>query len=107
MKMITAIVNKKDVNEVSVALTDAGFEFTRMASSGGFLRSGNTTLLIGTDDDKVEAALELIRKNCSKRTEVVPSVIASPIPTAFSYMTEVTVGGAIVFVTDVVRFEKM
>ncbi len=107
MKMITAIVNKKDVNGVGEALSEAGFEFTRMATAGGFLRSGNVTLLIGTDDEKVDDALALIRKNCSKRTEVVPSVIASPLPAAFSYMTEVTVGGAIVFVTDVVRFEKM
>jgi uncharacterized protein YaaQ len=107
MKMITAIVNKKDSNTVCVALSESGFEFTRMATAGGFLRAGNVTLLIGTADEKVDEALAVIKKNCSKRTEVVPSVISSPLPTAFSYMTEVTVGGAIVFVTDVVRFEKM
>lgn len=107
MKMLTAIVNKKDVNEVSIALSDAGFEFTKMSTSGGFLRAGNVTLLIGTEDEKVEEALSLIRKNCCRRMEMVPSVIAAPIPAALSYMTEVPVGGATVFVTDVVRFEKM
>lgn len=107
MKMITAIVNKKDVNDVSVALTGSGFEFTKMSTSGGFLRAGNVTLLIGTEDEKVDAALDIIRKNCSRRTEMVSAVTASPLPAALAYMTEVTVGGAIVFVTDVVRFEKM
>ena len=64
MKMITAIVNKKDVNEVGVALSEAGFEFTRMATAGGFLRAGNVTLLIGTEDEKVDDVLAIIRKNC-------------------------------------------
>ena len=107
MKLITAIVHKKDVNDVSEALTENGFEFTKMSTSGGFLRSGNVTLMIGTEDEKVDSALHLIRKNCSRRTEKVSAVTASPMPAALAYMTEVTVGGAIVFVMDVVRFEKM
>ena len=107
MKMITAIVQKKDVNEVSCALSDAGFTFTKIATSGGFLRSGNATLLIGTEDEKVDEALAIIRKNCCRRMEIVPPVHAGPMPSALSYVSEVPVGGAIVFVTDVERFEKM
>ena len=107
MKMITAIVNKRDASEVCDALTEEKVLFTKMSTTGGFLKDGNATLLIGTEDEKVDDVLAIIRKNCSKRTQVVPSVVAAPLPTAFSYMTEVTVGGAIVFVTDVVRFEKM
>ncbi len=107
MKMVMAIIQKKDVNDLSCALTDAGFEFTKMASSGGFLRSGNVTLLIGTEDEKVDEVIGHIRKNCSRRMEIVPPVHASPMPVAFSYLTEVPVGGAIVFVSDIKRFEKM
>ena len=65
MKMITAIVNKKDAGSVCDALTKAGYFFTKMATTGGFLKAGNTTLLIGTDNDKVTAAVEIIRKNCA------------------------------------------
>mgnify|MGYP000103611176 FL=1 len=63
MKMITAIVNKKDAGSVCDALMQEGFFFTKMATTGGFLKAGNTTLLIGTEDDKVKAAIEIIRKN--------------------------------------------
>ena len=53
MKLITAIINRKDVGEVCTSLTEAGYYFTKMMSSGGFLTSGNTTLIIGTEKDKV------------------------------------------------------
>ena len=58
MKMITAIVNKRDADSVCDALTSHNFMFTKMATTGGFLRSGNMTLLIGTEDDKVKKAVE-------------------------------------------------
>ena len=53
MKMITAIINKKDAGKVCSALIDGGFYFTKTATSGGFLTIGNTTLIIGVEDDKV------------------------------------------------------
>lgn len=106
MKMITAIVNKKDTDVVCKALTEAGFYFTKMASTGGFLTSGNITLMIGTEDNKVADAISIIRSNCSRRVEQVPSFIQAAVPSV-SYPTEVTVGGATVFVTPVEQFEKM
>ena len=63
MKMIIAIVRDRDTNPVSTALTSAEFRVTHIASTGGFLRRGNSTLFIGVEDDKVESALEVIRKN--------------------------------------------
>ena len=56
MKMITAIVNKKDAGDVCDALAQARYTFTKMATTGGFLKAGNVTLLIGTDDEKVDEA---------------------------------------------------
>lgn len=107
MKMITAIVNKKDANEVCDALADAKFSFTRMATTGGFLRAGNMTLIIGTDDERVEEAIGLIRKHCAQRMEPMPSVVSAGVPAFGYYKAEVLVGGATIFVSPVERFEKM
>ena len=63
MKMIIAIVRDRDTNPVSTALTSAEFRVTHIASTGGFLRRGNSTLFIGVDDDKVDQALGVIRTN--------------------------------------------
>ena len=57
MKLIIAIVNNDDSNAVQTALTEGGYFITKMATSGGFLRKGNTTFLIGTNDEKVDGAL--------------------------------------------------
>lgn len=103
MKMITAIVNKKDSGEVCASLTDSGFFYTKIASSGGFLRAGNVTLFIGTDDEKLDEVLDVIKKHCSKRIEHIPQ---SVIHGAHPQVTEVLVGGATVFVSDVLKFEK-
>ena len=107
MKMITAIVNKKDATEVCDALAEAKYSFTRMATSGGFLRAGNMTLLIGTDDEKVDDAIAIIRKHCAQRMEPMPSVVNAGVPAFGYYKTEVLVGGATIFVSPVERFEKM
>lgn len=63
MKMIIAIVRDRDTNPVSTALTSAEFRVTHIASTGGFLRRGNSTLFVGLEDDKVDHALEVIRNN--------------------------------------------
>jgi len=63
MKMIIAIVRDRDTNPVSTALTSAEFRVTHIASTGGFLRRGNSTLFVGVDDEKVDVALDVIRTN--------------------------------------------
>ena len=106
MKMITAIVNIKDSNSVCKSLTSAGFFFTKISTTGGFLTAGNTTLLIGTDDDKVHNVIEIIKTHCSSRKEILPSSNMHE-NQIVSYPIEVSVGGAIVFVTNVEHFEKL
>ena len=105
MKLITAVISKKDSDTVCQALTEGGFYFTKMSSSGGFLRSGNTTVLIGTEEEKVKSAISIIREHCSRRTESVSAPIAAT--AAPGSMSQVVVGGATVFVTPVEEFEKM
>jgi len=63
MKLMMAILRKKDCDLVTQELVKVDFRVTRVASTGGFLRQGNVTLLIGTDEEKVESALEIIRTN--------------------------------------------
>ena len=107
MKLVTAIVNGKDANIVCESLTVNGFFFTRIATSGGFLKAKNITLMICTEDKSVNSVLEIIRENCSQRKETVSVIgnMSTSVPTTFN--TEVVVGGATVFITDVVHFEKV
>lgn len=63
MKMIIAIVRDRDADPVSHALTSKNYRVTLTASTGGFLRRGNSSLFLGVEDDKVEDALKVIRSN--------------------------------------------
>jgi uncharacterized protein YaaQ len=72
MKLIIAIVRDSDLEPVSRALTSNSFRVTLIASTGGFLRRGSTTLLIGVENDQVEQGLELIRANCAPPTDANP-----------------------------------
>lgn len=107
MKLIFAIVNKDDSSKVLSALTKERFSVTKLATTGGFLMSGNTTFIIGTDDEKVDDVIAIIAKHSKKRTQLVPSAAAYGVGVSASFPVEVTVGGATVFVTDVSRFEKL
>ncbi len=109
MKLITAIVNKKDAGFVGDALREKGIYYTKIATSGGFLGSGNVTLLIGVQDEDLEKALGEIRKHCKQRTEEIPSFpVTSGGAIGFNYSTvKVAVGGATIFVTPVEKFEKI
>lgn len=61
MKMIIVIVKDSDADTLTQALTAAEYRVTRVASTGGFLRSGFVTMLLGVDDDRVDSAIELVR----------------------------------------------
>ena len=65
MKLIIAIIQDQDTEPVSKALTSMKFRVTQIASTGGFLRRGSATLLIGLDDDQVDTAIQIIRDTCS------------------------------------------
>ncbi|MFD2671564.1 cyclic-di-AMP receptor [Marinicrinis sediminis] len=107
MKMIMAVVQDKDSGKLASALVKAGYRATKLASTGGFLKAGNTTFMIGTENDKVEDVFRIIRENCKIRDQLVTPV--SPVGgTTDSYIpfpVEVQVGGAAVFVIPVERFE--
>ena len=107
MKLIIAVVQDKDSNRLSNALVGEGIRATKLASTGGFLRAGNTTFMIGIEDERVEDVMRIIRNNCKIRDQLVTPV--SPMSgSTDSYMpfpVEVQVGGAAVFIMPVERFE--
>ncbi|MGL4346338.1 MAG: cyclic-di-AMP receptor [Cellulosilyticaceae bacterium] len=111
MKLIIAILSKEDESIVAKELTKGGFFSTRLATKGGFLTKGNTTFLIGTQDDKVDKVIAIVKKHSKERTEVCPYPIGVGEMGDYSIsslnLNEVTVGGATIFVTDVERFEKV
>lgn len=108
MKLITAIISKEDARAVNTALVDAGFSVTKLSTTGGFLLSSNVTMLIGTEDDKVNDCITTIARHSRQRTEMVPSGVGySSLGATGPEPLEVTVGGATVFVTAVERFEKL
>ena len=106
MKLILAIMSNDDSPAVSSALTKENYQVTRLATTGGFLRAGNTTLIIGTEDDRVERAIEVIGEYSRRRT-VVPSTASYDIGRYASFPMEVQVGGATIFVVDVEQFVKL
>ncbi len=69
MKLIVAIIQDKDREPVTQALITSNYRVTRIASSGGFLRKGSTTLVIGLEEDKVDDAMRVIRESCSLAVE--------------------------------------
>ncbi|OQB14200.1 MAG: hypothetical protein BWY15_01323 [Firmicutes bacterium ADurb.Bin193] len=105
MKLIMAIIQHEDSLRLTEELTKNGINVTKLASTGGFLRSGNATFLIGTEEDKVDDVLEIIRNKCKSRKELsAPSAMYMG---GSTWPVEVVVGGATVFVMDVDRFEKI
>lgn len=107
MKLVLAIVSNDDASSVTSALNKENYQVTRLATTGGFLRSGNTTIIVGVENDDVERAIDIIGKECEKRTEVVPSSASYDIGRYASFPIEVQVGGATIFVLDVDQFHKL
>ena len=109
MKLITAIVNKEDSKNVCNELIKAKFYVTRLATTGGFLRAGNTTLLVGVEDDRFQEAMDLIEKVCKSRKQIAPSPASMVgMPGSYTpYPIEVVVGGATIFVLTVDQFVKL
>jgi uncharacterized protein YaaQ len=109
MKLVIAVVQDKDQRKVQDALLERGYQFTIVASTGGLLREGNVTFLIGVEAEQVEGVMQVMRAHSKTREQLVnvfPPTI-EPIGTCIPSPVKVQVGGATVFVLDVERFEKL
>lgn len=110
MKLIIAIVNDEDSLDLIDALTEEHFRVTKLATTGGFLKSGNTTVMIGIEEEKVQSVIDIIKDVCKQRKEMMftPTTLGGN-ENAYmqQYPVQVNVGGATVFVLDVDQFVRI
>ncbi len=108
LKMAVCVVHHRDKGRVTEALLRAGFKFTTIGSSGGFLREGSVTLLIGVTEEELPSLRAVVAENCQRREQMVSvggfegTATATFAPNA----VKVQVGGAVMFVLDVDSFER-
>ena len=109
MKLIIAIVQDEDASRLVSKLMNEGYGVTKLATTGGFLRAGNTTLLLGVDDEKFDGAMAVIEKVCKSRKQIAtaPTSMTGVNGVYSPYPIEVMVGGATVFVLSVDQFIKL
>ena len=110
MKMIYAIVRNDNEDDVVSQLTQHHYSVTRLSTTGGFLRKGNTTLMIGAEDEKVDEVISLIKQECGqhqKLTVNMPYISGTSMVNYATMPMHVEVGGATIFVVTVERYEKI
>ena len=108
MKLLICIVQDQDAGALIDDLTQHQFRVTKLSSTGGFLKSGNTTLLVGVEEKEVDSVLRIIEENCKTR-EITTSLMTMNMPgdTYMPFPLEIRVGGATVFVLDVEKHIKV
>ncbi len=108
-KLVIAVIQDKDSVRLMETLVDKGYRATRLASTGGFLKAGNTTMLIGVNREQAEEVVSIIRAVCQSREKIVTTMspIGGAVESYVPYPVEVIVGGATIFVLDVERFEQV
>lgn len=108
MKLVLAIIHDEDAQKLITELNRNNFQVTKLASTGGFLRVGNTTVLIGCEAEKLDQVLQIIKDKCQtvKQMTVANQPYATTSEGYIPYPIEVTAGGATVFVLDVEGFHK-
>jgi uncharacterized protein YaaQ len=109
VKLLIVIVSDPDADGLLRAMVERGFSATKIGSTGGFLRRGNTTLLSGVAADQVDEVIELVRDLCPVRTELL-AINSIPLAGEMPFLTEpveVRAGGAVIFVLPVARFERI
>jgi uncharacterized protein YaaQ len=111
MKLIIAIAHERDKHRLGDALLQNGLTFTKLGSTGGFLRQGNVTILVGVGDADVPRVLGVIKEACHSSEGYVnlPGEMVGSVPAlaAFSpHPVRVEAGGAVAFVLTVDSFER-
>lgn len=109
MKLVLAIVQDDYALDLVDAITEEGFRVTKLATTGGFLKAGNTTLIIGVEKERVQSVIDVVERVCKKTKQLIttPGPITGNADMYMSYPIEVEVGGATVFVIDVDQFVKI
>ncbi len=106
MKMITAIIEERDGDHTIKALNKEGFYCTKLAATGGFLKKSNLTILIGCEDEAVNSAIEIIKREAGRRSEERLYISGQGNMKGVSPTVPTVVGGCTLFVTDIIQFVK-
>lgn len=108
MKLLICIVQDHDASNLMQDFIEHDFRVTKLSSTGGFLKSGNTTMIMGVKEERVEEALEVIKKNCNRRKHYAP-VISSQMEAIYqgNVPVEIEIGGATVFELDVDKMYRL
>lgn len=108
MKLCVAIIHQRDKQRVTDELVRAGFKFTVIGSTGGFLREGNSTILVGCQEEELPALNTVFETFCHAREQIVnvPAMDAGPQAGMIPSPVKVPVGGAVIFVLDVEQFHR-
>ena len=107
MKMILAVIDKDDAPNVIQNLVKSGFGITKLSTTGGFLRSGNVTILVGAEDDKTPEVIAILKEHSKSHTQQMPALPGGETGYFPSMPVEVPVGGATIFVLNVEKYEKI
>lgn len=95
MKLIIAIVENDHIHKVVEGLNKEKMRATKLSSTGGFLKAGNTTLLIGVKEEEKDKAVEVISRNCGSKK------------VSLEEKGEVEVGGATLFIMDMDKYLRI
>lgn len=107
MKLVIAIIQDYDTDSFLKAVTREGLMATRIASLGGFLRTGNTTVFMGVDDEQVPLVKRLLVKHCRlRKIDIEAEHLPFVEDTDFEHVASSRLGGGVAFVARVDRFEK-
>ncbi len=108
MKLIIAIAHERDKHKLADALLRQGLTFTKLGSTGGFLRQGNVTVLIGVNDEAVDDVLVVLRESCGAREGFVnvPGEVVAAMGAFPPHPIKVEAGGAVAFVVPVESFHR-
>jgi uncharacterized protein YaaQ len=110
LKLIIAVVQDEDSSRLLSKLMQVGFGVTKLATTGGFLKAGNTTLLLGVEDERIQEAVHVIESVCKSRKQMTaaPSALTGMAHGEYTtYPVEVTVGGATLFILSIEQFMKV
>ena len=110
MKLIIAIVQDEDSSRLLTKLMQSGFGVTKLATTGGFLKAGNTTMLLGVEEERLQDAIHVIESVCKSRKQMTtaPAALTGMAHGEYTtYPVEVTVGGATLFILSIEQFMKV
>lgn len=109
MKLLVCVVTDKDSHALLEQLVNKGYRATKLASTGGFLKEGNTTLLIGVEDEMVDKVITTIETICQVRKQMITPISPMPGPAEsfIPYPVEISIGGATIFIIDVEKYLKV